>query len=511
MIPAAGIGGNRCPAAVRPAPAPRRRPLRRHCRHKSRAVSRGEQLCRMGDQLAIGDGAGRADSESGRADLGFERHDVERHLQRHRPRSAVGELAEGFVDALAGLARMVDARTPIWSAREDRELVGTSCNSEPRPIRLDGSAADAQDRRVGGIGGGERGGGVEHAGAGRPRHRRRLARSPGSSRTPYRRRPAHGGDGSSGLPRWVGMQCRRTSRVLDCRRRTIACRHAPDREAIRMIHPAMSRPPPIWRFAMPGRAARFGRLCRGARPRRAQHPAGSHRLCTNGACPVHQRPDPVQPDRPRFRPVARGAGPARDLCDGLTKWAARIDHPSETGKRVNEAFRPARRRPTAAVALEMPLDTCALETEVALPDPESGSASARPPMARPEFAIAAKLLAAAKQPLIYVRQWRRRGRAPRCWRGRRLQAPLLHLYRRQGHHQRTPLSGAESARRHELWRGADVVLAVGTRSTSRRRAGASMARSRSSASTSIRSRSPGSPARRSASSPMPGSARRARQ
>src|SRR6266513_136779 len=52
------------------------------------------------------------------------------------------------------------------------------------------------------------------------------------------------------------------------------------------------------------------------------------------------------------------------------------------------------------VALEMPLDIMALETEVALPDPE-------PPLPMPApdeelIAQAAKLLAAAKQPLIYV-------------------------------------------------------------------------------------------------------------
>ena len=38
-----------------------------------------------------------------------------------------------------------------------------------------------------------------------------------------------------------------------------------------------------------------------------------------------------------------------------------------------------------------------------------------------------------------------------------------HLYRRQRHRQRPALPGAEPARRARMWRGADVVLAVGTR------------------------------------------------
>ena len=74
--------------------------------------------------------------------------------------------------------------------------------------------------------------------------------------------------------------------------------------------------------------------------------------------------------------IGRGFGLLHEVPDqlailkGLTKWAARIDHPSETGKRVNEAFRQLADGRPRPVALEMPLDIMALETEVALPDPE---------------------------------------------------------------------------------------------------------------------------------------------
>src|ERR1700736_3595460 len=104
--------------------------------------------------------------------------------------------------------------------------------------------------------------------------------------------------------------------------------------------------------------------------------------------------------------IGRGIGLLHEIPDqlailkGLTKWAARIGHPTETGKLVNRAFRPlADGRPRPG-ALEMPLDIMALETELSLPQPEAPLA---PPAPDPEqIDKAAALLAAAKQPLIYV-------------------------------------------------------------------------------------------------------------
>ncbi|HZU88388.1 MAG TPA: thiamine pyrophosphate-binding protein, partial [Stellaceae bacterium] len=104
--------------------------------------------------------------------------------------------------------------------------------------------------------------------------------------------------------------------------------------------------------------------------------------------------------------IGRGFGLLHEIPDqlailrGLTKWAARIDHPSETGKRVNEAFRQLRDARPRPVGLEMPPDVMALETEVALPAAEP------PPSPTPPdpdlIERAAELLAAAKRPLIFV-------------------------------------------------------------------------------------------------------------
>src|SRR5436309_6223347 len=98
--------------------------------------------------------------------------------------------------------------------------------------------------------------------------------------------------------------------------------------------------------------------------------------------------------------IGRGFGLLHEVPDqlailrGLTKWAARISHPSETGKLVNEAFRQLADGRPRPVALEMPLDIMALDGEVALPAPE-----AAPPPPPPDADLvdqAAALPAGAK-------------------------------------------------------------------------------------------------------------------
>src|SRR5213080_4382398 len=70
--------------------------------------------------------------------------------------------------------------------------------------------------------------------------------------------------------------------------------------------------------------------------------------------------------------IGRGIGLLHEIPDqlailkGLTKWAERVNHPTETGKLVNEAFRQLGDGRPRPVALEMPLDIMAVEAEVAL-------------------------------------------------------------------------------------------------------------------------------------------------
>ena len=77
--------------------------------------------------------------------------------------------------------------------------------------------------------------------------------------------------------------------------------------------------------------------------------------------------------------IGRGFGLLHEIPDQLgilqrlTKWAARIDHPTQTGRLVNEAFRQLRSGRPRPVGLEIPPDMLALATEVALPPADLSS------------------------------------------------------------------------------------------------------------------------------------------
>src|ERR1700757_3149807 len=104
--------------------------------------------------------------------------------------------------------------------------------------------------------------------------------------------------------------------------------------------------------------------------------------------------------------IGRGFGLLHEIPDQLgilqrlTKWAARIEHPTQTGKLVNEAFRQLRDGRPRPVGLEIPPDVLALATEVTLPAPDAALPATQPDP--DQIAEAARLLAAAKKPLIFV-------------------------------------------------------------------------------------------------------------
>jgi acetolactate synthase-1/2/3 large subunit len=165
--------------------------------------------------------------------------------------------------------------------------------------------------------------------------------------------------------------------------------------------------------------------------------------------------------------IGRGFGLLHEIPDQLrilrtlTKWAARINHPTETGKLVNEAFRQLRDGRPRPVALEMPLDVMALATEVALPAAEAPPA---PTIPDPELIDkAASLLTEARKPLLFVGSGAVAAGEEVLAIAERLEAPVVSFTGGKGivsdrHHlaQSAPAG-------HELWREADVVLAVGTR------------------------------------------------
>jgi len=165
--------------------------------------------------------------------------------------------------------------------------------------------------------------------------------------------------------------------------------------------------------------------------------------------------------------IGRGFGLLHEIPDQLgilqtlTKWAARINHPTETGKLVNEAFRQLRDGRPRPAALEMPLDVMALETELTLP------AAGEPPaltMPDPELIDkAAALVAKAKKPLIFVGGGAVSAAGEVLAIAEMLQAPVVSYTGGKGIVSDRHYLAQSAYAGHDLWREADVVLAVGTR------------------------------------------------
>jgi acetolactate synthase-1/2/3 large subunit len=149
------------------------------------------------------------------------------------------------------------------------------------------------------------------------------------------------------------------------------------------------------------------------------------------------------------------------ILQTLTKWAARIDHPTQTGKLVNEAFRQLRDGRPRPVGLEMPLDVMALETEVTLP-----AAGERPPVTMPDPELidkAAALLAEAKKPLLFVGGGAVAAAEEVLAIAEMLQAPVVSYTGGKGIVSDRHYLAQSAFAGHELWHEADVVLAVGSR------------------------------------------------
>src|SRR5882724_81280 len=165
--------------------------------------------------------------------------------------------------------------------------------------------------------------------------------------------------------------------------------------------------------------------------------------------------------------IGRGFGLLHEIPDQLgilqrlTKWAARINHPTQTGKLVNQAFQQLRDGRSRPVALEMPLDVMALETDLALP------AAAEPPaqtMPDPELIDkAAALLADAKKPLLFVGGGAVAAAEEVLAIAEMLEAPVVSYTGGKGIVSDRHYLAQSALAGHELWGEADVVLAVGTR------------------------------------------------
>ena len=150
-----------------------------------------------------------------------------------------------------------------------------------------------------------------------------------------------------------------------------------------------------------------------------------------------------------------------EVMKGLTKYAARIDHPSETPTVVSEAFRQLRSGRPRPVGLEMAMDIMWQQAPVTIDGPTPANPA---PEADPDkIEAAAKLIGNSKQPMIFVGS----GAYDSCEEVKELaeilQAPVVAYQNGRGilderHYLAHVTTGGAI-----LWRTCDVAIAVGSR------------------------------------------------
>ena len=167
--------------------------------------------------------------------------------------------------------------------------------------------------------------------------------------------------------------------------------------------------------------------------------------------------------------IGRGYGLLHEIPDqlavlrGLSKWAERIEHPTQAPRLMHAAFDQLRSGVPRPVAVESPMDVLGLEADIEGIEAAPGPAPTSPDPGGIENA--AKLLAAAEHPVIVVGGGALHAGEALLEVAQTLQAPVIaHRMGRGILDDRHPLSVTQPAGAR-LWKEADAVLAVGTRFT----------------------------------------------
>ena len=148
------------------------------------------------------------------------------------------------------------------------------------------------------------------------------------------------------------------------------------------------------------------------------------------------------------------------LIQKLTKWAARIEHPTQAPDRVREALKQLQTGRPRPVELEMAMDMMGEQSEVSLLPPESHTALA-PDSGQIE--LAAKQLCLAKRPMFVVGGGAQHASSEVLQLAEMLQAPVTFFRSGKGVIDERHYLSQSFPAGHRLWTEADVVLAIGTR------------------------------------------------
>lgn len=166
------------------------------------------------------------------------------------------------------------------------------------------------------------------------------------------------------------------------------------------------------------------------------------------------------------RNIGKGVGDLHEIphqsevLRGLTKWNDIALHPSETGRKVAQAFFEMESGRPRPVALEIPPDVLKLRAEV--PPAPTPLPPFAPPVDVGAIETAGQWLGAAKRPMIFVGGGAQGVSAEVAQLAEMLQAPAVAY--RTGHgvlDSRNPLS-LKQPEAHDYYKATDVVLAIGS-------------------------------------------------
>lgn len=165
--------------------------------------------------------------------------------------------------------------------------------------------------------------------------------------------------------------------------------------------------------------------------------------------------------------IGQGRGQLHELPDqlallrGLTKWAERINHPTEAGQVMAEAFRQLRSGRVRPVAVEAPWDVFGMKAQVT---PVAPLAPIPPPQPDPAALDAAlALIAAAKRPMICVGAGALAASAQVQELAQRLQAPVTAHRSGKGIVPEDTPFGMSMVAAWEYWKDCDLLIGIGSR------------------------------------------------
>ena len=165
--------------------------------------------------------------------------------------------------------------------------------------------------------------------------------------------------------------------------------------------------------------------------------------------------------------IGQGRGQLHELPDqlallrGLTKWSERINHPTEAGAIMAEAFRQLRSGRIRPVAVETPWNVFGMQSEVTPVAPLAPIPA--PPPDPAGIAAAARLIAAAKRPLIMVGAGALAAAEAVLELAELLQAPVTAHRSGKGVVSEDSPYGLSAVAAWEYWANCDLLIGIGSR------------------------------------------------